>query len=106
VIYSIRRAFSNYTPVLKLTHGVGVQVGQVECATTFNDQRMFAHEQPTHVCEEEAALTVVRIGRRVRPFVMATMITRPLHDVILCAVSGLGTLRTHGLLETIHSWQS
>lgn len=44
---------------------------------------MLFHQKPTHVGKEEAPIDIVRVGIRVRPFVVASMVPGPFDDVIL-----------------------
>jgi hypothetical protein len=74
---------------LETQQRVGEQVGEVEFGALLADERMFAHQQPAHVREEEATIDVVWIGVGVRPFVMATMVAGPLDHVILNQIQDL-----------------
>jgi len=59
------------------------QIGEVEFGAHFLQFGVFAHQKPSHVREEEAAIGVVRIGVSVGPFVVTTMVARPFDHVIL-----------------------
>lgn len=62
---------------------VSFQVFHVDRATFGGDVRMFAHHQPAHVREEEAAGRVVRVCIRVGELVMDPVVAHPFVYVVL-----------------------
>ena len=63
--------------------GVLEEIADVDCFAAAFDFRMFLHEQPADVREEETAASVVRICIRFTEFVVYPVIPTPLVNVIL-----------------------
>lgn len=63
--------------VLEPDDGVCVQIGNVDFLPLLNDARVLAHQQPSHVGEEEPALGVMGISVCFRELVMDAMVSGP-----------------------------
>ncbi|GMT22773.1 hypothetical protein PFISCL1PPCAC_14070, partial [Pristionchus fissidentatus] len=77
-------------PSLECKNGVVVEVGDVDLRSHFLQFLTLSRQQPSDVRVEESPLGVVRVGLGVCPFVMTTMVSRPLDHVVLmreCAES-------------------
>ncbi|MPC22849.1 hypothetical protein E2C01_015877 [Portunus trituberculatus] len=74
----------------------GMTVRQVEAAAFFDDTRVLAVHQPTHVREEKAASCIVWVGVCLAVFVMHAMVPRPLVDVVL---KGYGLTHTENYTQ-------
>lgn len=71
------------SPFLEHNHRVCLEVLQLQLASLFDDVGMLADQQPADVGEEEAPLSVVGVGVRLRELVVDSVVPGPLVDVIL-----------------------
>lgn len=68
---------------LEHNHFVGQQVLELQLSSPLDDFRVFAHQQPADVGEEEAPRGVVRVAVCLRVLVVHPVIPGPLVDIIL-----------------------
>jgi hypothetical protein len=59
---------------------ISEEIRAVKTFSRFDDSRVFLHQQPTNVREEEPPLGVVGIGRRLAALVVHAMISSPVVD--------------------------
>lgn len=71
--------------LLSLEHDdfVGQQVLELQLPSPLDDFRVFAHQQPSDVGEEEASCGIVRVCVCLRVLVVHPVIPGPLVDIIL-----------------------
>lgn len=72
-----------FLPFLPNDDGILFQVAHIDGGTLLDYIGMFANHQPAHMREKESSLRVMGIRVRVRKFVMHSMVSNPLVDMIL-----------------------
>ena len=72
-----------YLLSLCYTNRVGMKVTEVNSFALGFHIRVFAGHQPTNMCEEEATLCIVGVAIGLGVFVVDSVVTCPLYDVIL-----------------------
>lgn len=73
----------NHLLPLKHYNLVRQQIVKLQFASFFNDIRVFAHQQPANMSEEEAPNGVVRISICLWIFVVNSVVSCPFKDIIL-----------------------
>lgn len=68
---------------MELDDRIGEDVAHVDLAALLLDQRMLVHHEPADVRKEEAPVRVVRIGVRLRVFVVHPVVAHPVVDGVL-----------------------
>lgn len=66
-----------FLPFLEHNKRVFFYVGHVYLFALFNDVRMFAYHQPSHVGKEKSSRRVVRVAVLVAVLVMLSMVPNP-----------------------------
>ena len=81
-LLTIKRC-NRFLPLLPKNDGIFLQIGHVNSGTLFHHLRMLSEEKPANVREEETSLGVMWIRVAVREFMMNSVVSRPLENVIL-----------------------
>lgn len=61
--------------MLESDYGIGIQIGNVQFLSLFDDVGVFSAQQPTHMREKETTFSVMWIGIGFGVFVMDSMIS-------------------------------
>lgn len=70
-------------PPLEHHNSVSFQVRQVQLLSFSDDIRVFAHQQPANMSKEKAPFCIMGICIRLREFVVCTVVSGPLINIIL-----------------------
>ena len=69
---------------LKHDHFIGLQVGELQLASLLDDVRVLPHQEPADVGEEESPQGVMGVRVCLREFMVDSVISSPLINIILC----------------------